>query len=37
MNKTMTTSSNTITMVALTAAKRVISVYDNMMNTVTDF
>lgn len=37
MNKTMTTSSNTITVVALTAAKRVISVYDNMMNTVTSF
>lgn len=37
MNKTMTTSDNTITMVALTAAKRVINVYDNVMNTVTDF
>ena len=37
MNKTMTTSDNTMTMVALTAAKRVINVYDNVMNTVTDF
>ena len=37
MNKTMSKSDNTMTMVALTAAKRVINVYDNVMNTVTDF
>ena len=37
MNKTTTTSSSTMIMGMLTAAKRVTNTYDNMMNHVTDF
>ena len=37
MNKTTTTSSSTMIMGMLTAAKRMTNTYDNMMNHVTDF